>query len=452
MALGFLVGSRPIADNSFFTHFATGGVIFEDRSVPTGDVFSATAAGEAWTVQSWFASVLYRGVYELAGLGALRVMNGLLIVLLVAAIWRLTAPAKTLLPRVLLTGVSILIGTSMWTSRPLVFGLLGLAFAIVVIDDERKPLWLLVPVMWLWVNTHGSFPLVFVYLGAVVAGHVIDTRSFRRRDVEAGAWLSIGALAAAINPLGFRLLVFPFELLSKREALQEVAEWDSPSFDRPAEWGFLVLLLLLFAAAKLGASWRHLLPAIGFFVTGLIAVRNINPAVVVMIACAAPALASLPGAIDGAAKGIAARGIVAVSGIALVLVSWSVLTTPAIDYERYPVLEVDWLEARGLVAQAGTQLIHRDTTGNYLELRFGRDSHVFVDDRFDMFPQQILDDHLALHFGGDFEEILERYDADAVLWEAEGEFADWLRSADSDWTIGFEGERYVVAIPAEATS
>jgi hypothetical protein len=443
--LGFLIGSRAISDNSFFTHFATGNQILDNRAVPTTDVFSFTALGEPWTVQSWFASVWYRSLYEIGGLGLVRVGNGLLIAALVVTIWRLTRAANTLLPRVLLTGLLLTIGTMMWSPRPLVFGLLCFALFIETIDNERRPLWLLLPIMWIWVNTHGSFPLAFVFLGAVVVGHLIDCRQLDRRHLRIGAWLLGGTIIGAVNPLGPRLLVFPFELLSRQEALKDVSEWMPPSFERPSEWAFVALLFVLVVAAKLGASWRHLIPGFGFFVTGLLAVRNINPASVVLVACAAPALAAVPGSLDGAFRSMASRAVAVAALAVFFMVGLIAVTTPGIDYDKYPVVEVDWLEQRGLVAQADVNLVHRDTTGNYLELRFGENARVFMDDRFDMFPQQVIDDHADLYFGGDFAEILGRYEADAVLWAADGDFADWLRVDDS-WDVTLDGEDWLVAV------
>lgn len=443
--LGFLIGSRAISDNSFFTHFATGGQILDSRAVPTSDVFSFTAFGEPWTVQSWFASVWYRGLYEVGGLGLVRIGNGLLIAALVAAIWRLTRAANTLLPRVLLMGLLLVIGTMMWTPRPLVFGLLCFVLFIETVENERRPLWLLLPVMWVWVNTHGSFPLAFVFLGAVLVGHLLDCRQLDRRHLGVGAWLVGGTLLGAVNPLGPRLLVFPFELLSRQEALKDVAEWKPPSFERPGEWAFVALLFVLVIAAKLGATWRHLLPGFGFFVTGLLAVRNINPASVVLVACAAPALAAIPGSLDGVSRGLASRAVATSALAVFAMVTLFAVTPPGIDYEKYPVLEVDWLEQRGLVAQPGVNLVHRDTTGNYLELRFGENARVFMDDRFDMFPRQVIDDHAELYFGGDFAEILDRYEADAVLWSASGDFADWLRIGDG-WDVTVDGEDWLVAV------
>ena len=448
VSLGFLIGSRVISDNSFFTHLSTGNLILDGRSVPTADVFSFTAAGEPWTVQSWFASVWYRVIYEAAGLGGLRVANGLVVAALVSTLWRLTARAKLLLPRVLLLGGVLTIGAMMWAPRPLVFGLLFFALAIEVVENPKRPLWLFVPIMWLWVNTHGSFPLMFLFLGAVGVGQLIDDRTFHRRDIEAGLWLIGGTLIGALNPVGFKLLTFPFELLSKREALEDVVEWMPPKWDRPSEWAFVLLAVIVVASWKAGASWRHLLPAIGFFVTGLFAVRNINPAAVVMLASAAPALSALPGSLEGRSASVASRGVAGISGALFAIVAAYTFITPGIDYRTYPVLEVDWLEEQGLVAQPTVNLVHRDTTGNYLELRFGDDARVFMDDRYDMYPIQIIDDHAELYFGGEFAEVLNRYDADAVLWESEGDFADWLRSDDSAWTVTMDGDDWIVAVPA----
>ena len=448
VSLGFLIGSRVISDNSFFTHLTTGNVILDTRSVPTADVFSFTAAGEPWTVQSWFASVWYRVIFETGGLGALRIVNGLVVAALVATLWRLTARATMLLPRVLLLGAALTVGAMMWAPRPLVFGLLFFALAIEVVENPKRPLWLFLPIMWLWVNTHGSFPLMFLFIGAVGVGQLVDDRTFHRRDIEAGLWLTGGTLLGALNPVGFKLLTFPFELLSKREALEDVVEWLPPKWDRPSEWAFLVLAVTVLAAWKAGASWRHLLPAIGFFVTGAFAVRNINPATVVMVACAAPALSALPGSLTGRGVSVASRGIAAISAVLFALVAAYTFITPGIDYRSYPVLEVDWLEAEGLVAQPSVNLIHRDTTGNYLELRFGDDARVFMDDRYDMYPIEVIDDHAELYFGGDFVGILDRYEADAVLWESEGDFADWLRSDDSAWTVTMDGDDWIVAVPA----
>jgi len=290
---------------------------------------------------------------------------------------------------------------------------------------------------------------MFVFLGADGVGQLLDDRRFHRRYVGAGLWLIGGTVLGAVNPGGVRLLTFPFELLAKRGALENVVEWMPPKWDRPSEWAFALLAVAVVIAWRCGASWRHLLPAVGFFATGFLAVRNINPATVVLIACAAPALANLPGSVDGQLRGLITRAIAAVSGVLFAMVGLFAMITPGIDYEKFPVLEVDWLEENGLVAQPDVNLVHRDTTGNYLELRYGRDARVFMDDRYDMYPIEVIDDHAELYFGGDFARILDRYEADAVLWGADSEFATWLRSSENGWDVTMDGEDWIVAVRSE---
>ncbi|MEZ5229549.1 MAG: hypothetical protein R2710_23655 [Acidimicrobiales bacterium] len=88
---------------------------------------------------------------------------------------------------------------------------------------------------------------------------------------------------------------------------------------------------------------------------------------------------------------------------------------------------MSWLDDRDLVANPDVHLIHRDTVGNYLELRYGTDASVFVDDRFDFYPLDILDDHRSLFFGDYRERSSTAAEADVVLWDGEGGFASLAR-------------------------
>ena len=56
---GWLIGLRPLGDNSFLTHLATGRLILDTGAVPSADPYTFTAEGEPWVVQSWLASVAY---------------------------------------------------------------------------------------------------------------------------------------------------------------------------------------------------------------------------------------------------------------------------------------------------------------------------------------------------------------------------------------------------------
>ncbi|MEL7209329.1 MAG: hypothetical protein AAGK32_14020, partial [Actinomycetota bacterium] len=200
-ALGFVIGARVVADNSFLTHLATGRLMLEGRSVPTVDPYSWVAAGEAWTVQSWLASLIYAVLESTAGPWAIRWLNGLLGTLVVAGLWWLTDTVRSLLVRTGLVGLVLVIGTFLWPPRPLLFALVGVVLVLLVADGRLAPPWL-VPVFWMWANTHGSFVLGGGLLFLLAVGAAIDHGRPPRAELRALAWATAGAVVAMANPLG----------------------------------------------------------------------------------------------------------------------------------------------------------------------------------------------------------------------------------------------------------
>ncbi len=441
--VGFIVGARVITDNSFLTHLATGNLILEQGSVPTVDSYSYLANGEGWTVQSWLVSIVYAVLDATAGGWSIRLMNGFGGAAITLGLWKLVSPARQLLTRVCLVSLALLIGTYLWPPRPLLVGLLATIVVLQVIQGQR-PRWWLVPLFWIWVNSHGSFVLGCGLLGAVMVGAAIDAKAIPWKEVRDLAAGLLGCVVALINPLQWRLLWFPFHMMSRGEALDGVSEWASPSFRSPIEQVFLLLLVLIVISAVRGARWRTLLPALVFFITGLMAVRNLGLASLVIITLVAPSLHSLFGTLDGKATGAIPRLVAAVAGVGLAVSAIAVALSPPVDLSGYPIDEIEWLEERDLVANPEVRLAQRDYVGNYLTLRYGRNASIFMDDRFDFYPQEIIDDHNGLLLGGDFAEIVGRNEFDVVMWATETPFRRWLNTAE-DWEIVVDGESWFVA-------
>ena len=447
--LGFLVGARPLADNSFLTHLATGRLILDTGAVPTVDSYSLVSAGEPWTVQSWLVSLIYGLLEAGPGLWAIRILHGTLGLAVVAGVWRLTASARSLVLRAALTGSVLVIGTFLWSPRPLLVALVGFVVVLLVLEGRLHPGWLL-PVFWVWVNSHGTFVLGAGLVAVHTMGRIIDCRldghrpGFSGKEVRVVVWTAVGVVSGALGPLGPRLLWFPVALMGRNEALHNVAEWRSPSFRSPVEVLFLLLLPVLVVAAGRGAPWRALLPSILFFAAGLMAVRNLGISSIVIVGLLAPWLDAWPGSLDGREQGLVARAVMAVGVFGLVVVVLATALQPALRLDSYPVDEVDWLLERDLVADPGVRLAQRDYVGNYLHLRFGEDARVFMDDRFDFHPLESVADHAALLSGGDIEEIIERRRFDVILWESGSALHRWL-SDRSDWTIVRVDDEWLIA-------
>lgn len=426
--VGAVIGATRLGDNSFLTHLATGRLILDSGGVPSSDPYTLTAAGEPWTVQSWFASVVYAVSEEAIGLAGPRLVHLLLGALVALITWRLTAAATTLVPRVAVAAVSVAAGAAFWSERPLMIGLA--CFGLLLLLWERGPLWAIVPLMWVWVNSHGSFPLALVLVAALVAGRWWDGG-----DLERGrrvlALTVVGTLVGGLlTPLSGRILVFPVTLLGRTDQLQAVSEWRSPDF---SAWGprlFLVQLLLGLLAARRVDRWELVLPPAVFVGAALLGARNVPLAVVALtplLAHAAPAVGNL----RADSRSPLALGLTGVACAGLLLVGLSLGGGDHLDLADYPVTEVLALEEEGVLPSTGeVRVAHSDVVGNFLEYRYGDDANAFFDDRFDLYDEATLADMIDLHNGRRVLEVLDRYEVDVVVWLTDSALVDQLSVAE----------------------
>ena len=196
------------------------------------------------------------------GPAGIRLLTGVLTALIALLAWRLTRPAESLVPRIVLCGVVAVMGVTGWTERPLLFGLVFVVLLYLAADGAFDPRWA-VPIMWVWVNVHGSFPLGLVLVGALAIGSRLDGDG-ARTEWRLLKWASVGTLLGAVNPLGPRLLLFPVEMLEHAPALRQVREWQPSDLTRLGDQLFLVLFLTAVALLVRRPRWRTALPLLVF--------------------------------------------------------------------------------------------------------------------------------------------------------------------------------------------
>ena len=441
---GLAVGLRPMGDNSALTHLATGRLVL-DEGIPRRDPFSFTAAGEPWVVYSWLASTGMALAEKAAGANGIQLARAALTCALAVLAWRLTRPAGSLAGRIIAVTVVLVVGTSAWSERPLLPALVFMAVLVLMAESDRGSPWLLAPVMWLWVNVHGSFPLGLVYLVVRLLGRRIDGNPPGRLPALLGAAM-VGTLAGGINPLGPRLLVFPLELLGRHDLLERVTEWRSPNFSRPPNLALLAGLLLALFLCSRRRSFEDGLVALVFGAAACLAVRNSPVATLVITPVLARGLAGL-GTIRGEGRsgftGVAAASLAVVA----VVVTASALQGPEYDLDKYPVGQVAWMEDRGLFDR---RVAAQDFVGNFLIVRHGEDANVFFDDRFDMYPRPVIKDAVALLDGREgWQRRLDTYGVDVVLWQRSQPLAG-LVALDDGWRVMKRDPGWIVAVRADA--
>lgn len=452
VAWTWVLASFPLKDNSFLTHLATGRIILDEGSVPSTDPYTFTAQGVDWTVQSWLASVIYAVAEQVGGDAGLRILVLVMFGVAGALLWRLSAPADSILVRISIVTVALIVASDVWSERPYMAGVIGLSIVWLALDGAVRP-WVLVPVLWLWANTHGSFPLALLLVLSVLAGQWLDRRRSAHSDTGSTEGhghalavlraVAVGTLVSAIGPLGPRVLIFPLKSFTQSDVFSEIVEWGAPTFEDTPERAFLLLVLAAIAAVTRLGTWRHAVPLIVFVGAGLVAQRNITMALMVIVPVLAAAAPSM-GTLTGRSRLPIGPALTAVAAALVLMIGYSSLEGSVTALDPYPERAVAWQHAADPDRAAGNTATP-DFVGNLLEVLDGAEGVVFVDDRADMFPSEFFADTRAVARGeARWSAVLDDYDIDVLLWPRTSQLTS-LAAEDDAWRVIYADTESVVA-------
>jgi hypothetical protein len=333
-------------------------------------------------------------------------------------------------------------GIGWWNERPQTFGMLALVAAVVVVTEGRRARWL-VPLFAVWIGVHGSWIVGIALVGLVAIGS--DRRGAPRRATTYGCAALLGVLiGAAASPYGMELVAFPFRLASRGSQLAAFREWQRPGLLQVGTLLVVALAVVAVLGARRERSWRWLPLLVAVGVLAAQAQRNLPIAALALVPATVPFLAALGG--DRAAEGPSRRSVLWAGVAVAVLVALAVAaTSPHYDLAPYPVDLVQRLDQRGWIGSDEVRLVAPDWVGNYLDWRDGAEASVFVDDRAEVFPARVHEDHLTLLRGGPgWDLALDRWDAGVVLWPSADRLAErlaadpvWREVAGSDGFVAF---------------
>ncbi|MBV8296670.1 MAG: hypothetical protein JO085_07535 [Acidimicrobiia bacterium] len=446
---GFRVGARPIGDNSMFVHLRTGMDMVRTGAIPRRDPYSFTAHGHPWVVQSWLPEWTYGLAHDLGSYRLVVVEQAILMAFL-ALLLGLLARAGSPLRTALAAGVAVGVGAAYWVPRPLMFGLVCMALSVLVVE-RRWSRWWLIPIMWVWVSSHGSFLLGVAWLGGRGVGEAIDKKGWPSDSLHYAVGLVAGLVVSVLNPLGPKLLTFPLAVQQKASVFKTIVEWHSPNFQTAAgEFTLVFLVVALLIFLRRGVSWTDSVPIVGMLAASLIAQRNLPLAAVVMAPALGRALA--PRADRSAAEPPPAErrepstvnlGFAVVLGLAFAIFAVGIYRQAPLNLKSYPVAAIDFLEQSGLRGPTH-RVAQQDVVGCFFDLRFGVEARVFVDDRYDMFPLSVSNDYASLLKGDqDSLAVLDRRKVDVVLWDKSLPLVTTLR-ATGKWDEPYHSGDWVV--------
>ena len=140
---------------------------------------------------------------------------------------------------------------------------------LLVLDHFRRTgrgLWLLPPLFALWINLHGSWVFGMAVLGIVIGSGMVQGEwglvvADRWRPGQLKSLLLAGAASFAalfVNPFGYRLVLYPYDLLIRHnDVVQGLEEWQPVNFGSINGKLALALLFLLIALPLISSKrWR----------------------------------------------------------------------------------------------------------------------------------------------------------------------------------------------------
>ncbi len=253
---------RGIDESDIWWHLRDARTLVQHHIFLRSDTYTFTTAGSPWINFEWLSEIPYYLAFRTAGLqGLLMVYFIVLLLIYIGVYYRSCRAGADCKDAAIATLGAICLGGVSMAPRMLLFGWLCLTALLLVLDHFKESgggLWLLPPLFLLWINLHGSWVFGFVVLGATVAGGLVEGEWGR---VVAHRWtpsqlkklllVAVASFAALfINPFGYRLVWYPFDLLFRQQNMMRfIEEWQPVDFSTGNGKLAMVVILGLFAAA-----------------------------------------------------------------------------------------------------------------------------------------------------------------------------------------------------------
>ncbi len=251
-------GLRAVSDPSPWLHLRVGQYLLDGGRFGLPDPWAPYPV-RPFVPTEWLPSILAAQLYAAAGLPAIAWLRcASMLLLLTAALWSTRRVSGTV-PSLLAAFASVLAAGEGMTERPQAISLVLLAVTVGAwwrTAEDLKPRWWLIPLTWLWAMSHGLW-VVGLGLGVViVASLAIDHRLDRRQAGRLLAIPALGLVAAALTPVGPRLLLTPLTVGANGRDF--VGEWQPTSIRDPyaiLTLAMLAIVLLRWIRSRVVPPW-----------------------------------------------------------------------------------------------------------------------------------------------------------------------------------------------------
>ncbi len=287
--VGLLALARALAspqallhDPDTYLHIAAGRWMLSHHALPAADPFSFTMAGVHWFPGEWLGEIALAAVYDASGWGGVAALTALAFAAAIGLLtWFLLRRLEPL-PAVIaaLAGATLVLPHLLARPHVLALPLLVLwcGALLAARDDARPPAWLLLPVMTLWANLHGSFLFGLALCGFLAGEAVLRPGPGTSRLAQVRQWGAFGIaalLAALVNANGLAAITQPVRLMAMPALQSGFGEWLPANLSEfPALEAWLLGALALAFLCRARLPWTRLVLLLGLSHMALTHVRH----------------------------------------------------------------------------------------------------------------------------------------------------------------------------------
>jgi len=267
VALALFKGGVLLNDGDTGFHIRIGEYIVNHFSIPKADPFSFISPPLFFTAHEWLSAVIMKGMHGIAGLTGVVLFFALIISLTYSLLFKLfVAENDNIFISVAVILLLTVSSAVHWLARPHVFTLLFTVIWYYLLRKHSEGLggktsrpYLMPLIMVFWVNMHGGFLVGFILNGIYVLGNAVeyvrlsreDRKILRQKIIDLLVITAFCFLACLINPYGWHILFFPFQLISQEFMINYISEFQSPNFHSLFLSFFKYLILFLIVLLSL---------------------------------------------------------------------------------------------------------------------------------------------------------------------------------------------------------
>ena len=469
----FTMAVRISVDSDTWWHLRAGATIVEQRQILSRDPFSLTRQGETWEYPGWLAEVVFYGAFSVFGYAGLNIITGLAVLLAFLLLWFLLEGRLLLRSAVLL--FAAIVSAVYWSARPQIFSFTLTAAFLLILDREghspTRSLWLLPPMMALWVNLHGGFAIGFILILLYLAGDLVSAaiewlmkhspphELWLQYRPHVGRLIIVGLLSivfVGLNPHGYSMLLYPFKTVSIQVLQRYIQEWQTPDFHQTQVKPFLLMMmfvLLAISTTKQRIKPVQLILLVTFNTMALLAARNV--AIYALVAApvlarhADSAISRIPWPSIGGGElpenrarliNLALFGILLLPAMLKLAIPLSRQENEQAIEKLFPAAAVEYLRT----SEVPGPIFNTYNWGAYVIWALYPQYMSFVDGRTDLFNDEVLETYLLAWRGErGWDAVLDQWDIMTVIIEPDAPLGIRLESS-ANWSQVYSDAQAVI--------